>query len=107
VLIEDLLNAGAHLKLFDPIAMPNARLLLKAHPHLTWSKNELDAAEDVDAIALLTEWKQFRLVDFRSVRSTMKGIAFFDGRNQYKPSEMKKKGFDYIAIGVPDQLQEI
>ena len=49
---------------------------------------------------------QFRLVDFKPVKKKMKGIAFFDGRNQYKPHEMKNKGFDYIAIGVPDQLQK-
>lgn len=107
VLIEDLLNAGAKLKLFDPIAMPNARLLLNNSPHLTWCKDEIEAVIGADAIALLTEWKQFRLVDFHPIRAQMKGSAFFDGRNQYKPLEMKAKGFDYIAIGVPDQLQEI
>jgi UDPglucose 6-dehydrogenase len=105
VLIEELLNFGVKLKLFDPIAMPNARQLLPQHPHLTWCKDELDAAKDADAIALLTEWKQFRLVDFHPIRAQMNGIVFFDGRNQYKPQEMKSKGFDYIAIGVPDQLQ--
>ena len=106
VLIEDLLNLGAQLKLFDPIAESNARQILKDHPGLTWCKDELDAAKEADAIALLTEWKQFRLVDFHPIRTFMKGFAFFDGRNQYKPLEMKNKGFDYIAIGVPDQLQE-
>ena len=107
VLIEDLLNLGAKLKLFDPIAMPNARQLLKDHPNLTWCKDELDAAKGADAIALLTEWKQFRFVDFHPIRAFMNGAAFFDGRNQYKPHEMKAKGFDYIAIGIPDQLKEV
>lgn len=107
VLIEDLVHSGAKLKLFDPIAMPNARQILKDHPNLTWCKDELDAAKGADAIALLTEWKQFRFVDFHPIRKDMKGAAFFDGRNQYKPLEMKAKGFDYIAIGVPDHLREV
>ena len=89
-MIEDLLvHSGAKLRLFDPIAMPNARQILKDHPNLTWCKDELDAAKGADAVALLTEWKQFRLVDFHPIRKNMKGIAFFDGRNQYKPLEMK------------------
>ncbi|MBF8263269.1 MAG: udg-B [Parachlamydiales bacterium] len=104
IFIKELIDAGAHLRLFDPIAMPNARNLLKNLSNLTWCQDELDAARNADAVALLTEWKQFRFVDFNPVRSFMKGIAFFDGRNQYKPLEMKNKGFDYIAIGVPDQL---
>ncbi|MBX7065891.1 MAG: UDP-glucose/GDP-mannose dehydrogenase family protein [Parachlamydiales bacterium] len=100
--IEDLLKEGAKLKVFDPIAMPNARKILAGHPNIEWCTDEFDAAKDSDAIALLTEWKQFRLVDFNPVRKTMKGFAFFDGRNQYKPLEMKNKGFDYLSIGVPD-----
>ena len=106
VLIEDLLKQGAKLRLFDPIAMPNARNLLKDQPNLVWCTDEFDAVQGADAVALLTEWKQFRLVDLTPVRKNMKGIAFFDGRNQYKPLEMKMKGFDYISIGIPDHLQD-
>jgi UDPglucose 6-dehydrogenase len=105
VFIEHLLNAGARLRLFDPVAMSNAKKQFDAHPHLTWCRDELDAAHSADAIALLTEWKQFRRVDFAQVRKQMKGFAFFDGRNQYKPKEMRENGFDYIAIGIPEHLR--
>lgn len=103
--IEDLLKQGAKVRLFDPVAMPNAKKILQNNPNISWCQDEFDAAKDADAIALLTEWKQFRLVDFKPIRHQMKGIAFFDGRNQYKPFDMKSKGFDYISIGVPDHLQ--
>jgi len=86
--------------------MPNARKLLDGVPNISWCLNEFDAAKDADAIALLTEWKQFRLVDFSPVREQMKGVAFFDGRNQYKPLDMKHRGFDYISIGVPDIIHD-
>ncbi|MDP1608061.1 MAG: UDP-glucose/GDP-mannose dehydrogenase family protein [Chlamydiales bacterium] len=102
--IEELLKEGATLRLFDPVAMPNARKMLSEHSHLIWCLDEFDAAKGADGIALLTEWKQFRLVDFKPVRKYMKGSAFFDGRNQYKPYDMKTKGFDYMGIGIPDQL---
>jgi len=103
--IRSLLKEGANLRLFDPISMSNAKKMLGDSSQITWCENEFEAANTADAVALLTEWKQFRLVDFHEIRKNMKGIAFFDGRNQYKPFEMKEKGFDYIAIGVPDQLQ--
>lgn len=106
IFIDELLKEGARLRLYDPIAMPNARKVFKNHPSLTWCEDEFDAAKNADAVALITEWKQFRLVNFQLIRRQMKGIAFFDGRNQYKPLEMKTKGFDYISIGVPDQLQK-
>lgn len=104
-LIEELLKNGVRLRLFDPVAMSNAKKILGDSSQIIWCIDEFDAATGADAIALLTEWKQFRLVDFKPVRDRMKGIAFFDGRNQYKPLDMKNKGFDYIAIGIPDQLQ--
>lgn len=104
--IETLLKEGARLRLFDPISMPNAKKIFGHLPNITWCSDEFEAANGADAIALLTEWKQFRLVDFQSIQNQMKGIAFFDGRNQYKPSDMKEKGFDYIAIGIPDQIQK-
>ncbi len=103
--IEDLLKQGASLRLFDPVAMPNAKRILESHSsQIAWCSDEFDAAKGADAIALLTEWKQFRLVDFKPIRDNMKGIAFFDGRNQYKSVDMKNRGFDYISVGVPDQL---
>ncbi len=102
--VEDLLRQGARLRLFDPVSMPNAKKILPNSPQITWCQDEFDAASGADAIALLTEWKQFRLVDFKPIRTQMKGFAFFDGRNQYRPHDMKIKGFDYISIGVPDQI---
>lgn len=105
-LIEELLRQGVSLRLFDPVAMPNARKILGEWPQITWCSDACDAALGADAIALLTEWKQFRCVDFDPIRKAMKGFAIFDGRNQYKPQEMKGKGFDYISIGVPDQIHE-
>lgn len=103
--IQELLSQGANLRLFDPVAMPNAKKMLGYNNQITWCQDEFEAASGADAVALLTEWKQFRLVDFKNIQNTMKGLAIFDGRNQYKPLDVKEKGFDYIGIGVPDQLQ--
>lgn len=100
-LIQDLLKEGAHLRLFDPVAMKNMKAALKSVPNITCCKDEFDAANGAHAIALVTEWKQFRLVDFKPILSQMKGSAFFDGRNQYRPQEMRTKGFDYFGIGIP------
>ena len=76
ILIEDLLKEGAILRLFDPIAMPNAKKILQGKSNIHWCKDEFDAAQGADAIALLTEWKQFRLVDFSKVKKTMKKMCF-------------------------------
>ncbi|MBS0625348.1 MAG: UDP-glucose/GDP-mannose dehydrogenase family protein [Verrucomicrobia bacterium] len=102
--IEDLLAQGAVLRVFDPVAMPNARKSVADSPQIVWCQDEFDAVNGADAIALLTEWKQFRLVDFKPIKKKMKRAVIFDGRNQYKPHDMKGKGFDYVGIGVPDQI---
>ncbi len=99
-LIEELLNQGAKLRLFDPVAMEKAQKLL-SHPHITWCRDEYHAAEGSDGIALVTEWKQFRFADLNTIANAMQGKAFFDGRNQYKKDEMKAKGFHYFGIGIP------
>ncbi len=103
-LIEHLLEQGAILRLYDPISMDKAKKMFKKHKNLIWCKDEHDAADGSHAIALLTEWKQFRLINFSPIIKKMKEKAFFDGRNQYHPHEMKKKGFNYIGIGVPDLI---
>lgn len=98
VLISQLLLAGARLNLFDPAAMENAKKTIpQAAVH--WCKDEIEVATDADALVLMTEWKQFRLLDFDTLLNKMRGKAFFDGRNQYHPHEMAKRGFDYISIG--------
>lgn len=104
VLIRHLLKRGAFVRLYDPVAMSQAKTLLKKSPQIMWSRNEFEAAEGADAIALVTEWKQFRFVDFSQVLPKLKGRAFFDGRNQYHPKEMVAKGFNYFSIGQPPAL---
>lgn len=106
VVIKNLLEAGCSLRLFDPVAMKNCRTILGENPALIYCQNEYEAAEGSSAICLITEWKQFRFVDFEKVQHSMKGHAFFDGRNQYPAKEMAKKGFDYISIGNTQVLTE-
>lgn len=104
VLIEHLAREGAHLRLFDPVAMEKAKeiaIFQELGSQMTWCTDELDAAKGANAIVLMTEWKQFRFTDFAPVLKEMQGRAFFDGRNQYHPQEMAAKGFDYISIGQP------
>lgn len=106
-LIEQLTQEGAHLRLFDPVAMENAKKLVPESAKITWCVDELDASCNADALVIVTEWKQFRFLDFEAIRSKMQGRAIFDGRNQYNPSDVIKKGFDYICIGKkPLEAQE-
>ena len=103
VLIEELRNAGAKLRLYDPVAMPAVQKLYCDEANINFCRDEYDAAQDADAIVLVTEWKQFRSIDFQRVLSMMAGRAFFDGRNQYKAQEMHDKGFTYFGIGIPNR----
>ncbi|MEN9343328.1 MAG: hypothetical protein RLZZ453_115 [Chlamydiota bacterium] len=100
-LVKALLNAGAYIQAYDPIAIPNAKKVLPAHPHLSFSQNEYEAAAYADALVLITEWKQFRSIDFKAILPLMKQPVFFDGRNQYDEEEMYKLGFYYSGIGTP------
>lgn len=99
VLIEQLQSQGAILKVYDPVAMDNAKKMIPFSPNIHFASTEAEAAKHADAIVLMTEWKQFRFLDFPQLKNLMKGHAFFDGRNQYQPEEIAKKGFDYISIG--------
>jgi UDPglucose 6-dehydrogenase len=99
VVIRELLQEGAYLQLFDPVAMMNAKKVLKKSPQIRWCSNEFEAAKGADAIVLMTEWKQFRTLDFSRIIEEMQGSAFFDGRNQYSPKQMETLGFDYTCIG--------
>jgi UDPglucose 6-dehydrogenase len=101
VLVRQLIEAGASVRLFDPVAMDNAKRLVAPSPGITWCDSEWSAVSDADAIALATEWSRFRDLDLHRLRTVMRGSAFFDGRNLFSPDEMGRKGFDYVSIGRP------
>lgn len=97
VVIEKLLEAGAVVRAFDPIAMPETKR--RIGDIITYCEDKYDSAKGADAIALLTEWKQFRLLDWEHVRELMNGNVVIDGRNIYDRSELTEYGFVYSRIG--------
>ena len=103
VLMEELLAAGARVKAYDPEALEAARNELPgqwfANGSVTLVRHQYEALEDVDAMALVTEWKPFRHPDFRAMKEMMKQLVVFDGRNQYDPQSLKDEGFEYFGIG--------
>ncbi len=103
VLIEQLFEAGAKMKAYDPVAMDQAEIEFSEkwfkNSRLEFTDNQYSATENIDALILVTEWKTFRQPDFRQLLKNMKGRIIFDGRNQYDPEEVKEYGFEYHGIG--------
>lgn len=97
-LIPRLLTEGHRVQAHDPAAMENARNLFPKSIHFCASP--LDAAHKADALALLTEWDEFRGVDFRELKKVMKGKDLFDGRNVYEPEAVRAAGLRYHGIGI-------
>lgn len=98
--IDTLLKEGFHLQLYDPIAMENAKKLYPPSKQIRYCTDAYAAAEKVDGICLITEWKQFRCIDFAQIQFHVKGKVLFDARNQYKPHDLNTHGFDYLGMGV-------
>jgi len=97
ILISMLLEKGARVKAYDPAAVNEARKLLGNR--VEFAAGQYEAAESADAIALMTEWPEFRIPDFNKLSETMKQKVVFDGRNIYDPAEVRKAGFTYYGIG--------
>lgn len=97
--IQALLDGGATVRVFDPVAMDECRRRLG--DKVEYASDIYDAANDADAVALLTEWKQFRLPSWGVVRKAMRGNVIVDGRNIYDPAELSAEGFTYMSIGRP------
>lgn len=104
VLIDQLLFNRAQVRVYDPIAMDNARRQIGENSMVTWCKDEYEAVTGADAVVIVTEWKQFKTLDYAKIFSLMKGRALFDGRNLLSPKEMAKMGFDYSGIGIRQVL---
>ncbi len=98
VLIDQLLAAGAVVRVHDPVAQENVRDLYK--DKLVYCNHHDAAADGADALAIVTEWNEFRNPDFAFLKSRMKQPVIFDGRNLYDPQKMRALGFYYSGIGL-------
>ena len=97
-LIQSLLDAGAIVKAFDPVAMNN---MMKTFPSVQYCETEYDALIAADAIALVTEWKQFASVDLERASALMNQKVLFDGRNFLSRQDLEANEFEYFGIGIP------
>jgi len=95
-IINSLLNAGAKIRAYDPVAMEDAR---KIFPKITFCKDAHDAAKGADAVVIVTEWNQFRNLDLDRIKHLTKERFFFDFRNIYEPDKVRKLGFKYYSVG--------
>jgi UDPglucose 6-dehydrogenase len=96
-LIHELLKSGARVKVFDPVAMDNFRKTVKAP--VEYGRNVYEMAEGCDALVLVTEWNEFRELDFARLKRVMRGHVFIDGRNVYTPERIAARGFKYDSFG--------
>jgi UDPglucose 6-dehydrogenase len=99
VIIEELLAAGATVRAFDPVAMSEARRMLGNTKGFTLADSAYEALQGADALAIVTEWQEFRSPDFDRIREMLKNPVIFDGRNLYSPDVVKRMGLDYYGIG--------
>ena len=99
VLIADLVNRGATIQAYDPVCMGEARRLFADDLQISYAKKPMDALNDADVLAIVTEWKEFRSPDFAEIKSKLKTPAIFDGRNLYDIDTLRKAGIEYYPIG--------
>lgn len=95
-IINKMIERGATVRAFDPVAMEEASHILK---NIEYAKDEYDAIKDADVLVLLTEWNQFRALDMEKVRSLLRSPRIADLRNVYEPEDMRELGFEYIGVG--------
>jgi UDPglucose 6-dehydrogenase len=98
-LIADLLAAGATVSAYDPVAGEGARKLFANYGGVRIADSAMAALQGSDALAIVTEWREFRSPDFAAMRSTLRQPLIFDGRNLYDPAMVRAQGFEYFPIG--------
>jgi len=97
VLTDLLLKAGCHVTAYDPVAIAEAKR--RIGDRISYARNIYDAVDNVDALLIVTEWKEFRLPAWPVIKTRMKHPLILDGRNIYNPAEMQEYGFIYYGIG--------
>ncbi len=97
VIIRSLIERGASIRAYDPVAMANAAALLPQG--VVFAKDAYDAAKDADAVVIVTEWREFQQLDLVRLAKALQQRIIFDGRNIYDPSRVKQLGFVYYGVG--------
>ena len=100
VIINKIIEHGGQVRVYDPVAMYEARKFYGDNKKVVFAEDLYNAVEGTDGFILVTEWMEFLRPDFDKIKSIMKTPVIFDGRNQYKPSRMRERGFIYYGIGV-------
>jgi len=95
-IVAALEQRGAALRAYDPVAMEVARKLL---PSVTLCEDAYEACEEADALVIVTEWNQFRMLDLERVKSLLREPVVVDLRNVYDPARMRESGFRYTCVG--------
>ena len=100
-LIDVLLARGATVAAYDPVARDEAARVLAGRPGIRFADSMQSALDGADALAIVTEWKEFRSPDFADLKARLRTPAIFDGRNMYDPASVREAGLEYHAIGRP------
>ncbi len=96
-LIDLLIKAGATVTAYDPVAIHEAKRILGES--IIYTKEQYEATENADALVLITEWPEFRILNYDMLNKNLNNKVIFDGRNIYEPLELKEQGYDYFGIG--------
>jgi UDPglucose 6-dehydrogenase len=95
-IIHMLQHEGAEIKAYDPVAMDNAKTILK---DVTYCDNPYSVAEGADVLILVTEWNEFKQLDMKRIAGLMRQPVLFDGRNIYEPEKIRALGFTHRGVG--------
>ncbi len=100
-IIRGLLDRGAAVVAYDPVAMDEARRVFGSTERLSYATSPMDAVNGADALLVITEWKEFRSPDFGAIKGRLRQPLLFDGRNLFEPSLVRAAGIEYFGIGRP------
>jgi UDPglucose 6-dehydrogenase len=104
--IRELLHSGASISAYDPAAMDRAKAVLPPSDKLIYVSDAYEAAEDADAVLILTDWKEFAELDLGRLSEAVRFSIVIDGRNLYQPALMAQHGFTYLSVGRPARYHE-
>jgi UDPglucose 6-dehydrogenase len=104
-LIRRLLEAGAAVTAYDPAAIERAKAVLPPSENMSYASDLYEAAKDVDAVLILTDWKEFASIDLARLNQAVRFPIVIDGRNLFNPQRMMENGFTYVSVGRPASYQ--